>query len=109
MSISVAGVSPIPALQPVEPAGHVTDPATSAKNRSVSAAVKLLNDTAPAGSLHEFSIAIDPTTRQAVVRVVNRATNELVEQLPSEYLLQVARQLSESIAQQSAFTVDKTL
>jgi len=109
MSISVASVSSIPALQPVEPVGRITDPATSARNRSVSAAVKLLNDSAPAGSLHEFSIAIDPTTRQAIVRVIDRATNELVEQLPSEYLLQVARQLTENIAQQSPRASDKTL
>ncbi len=109
MSISVEGVSPIPALQPVTPTGSTTDPVTSARNRSVSSAVKLLNDAAPAGSLHEFSIAIDPTTRQAVVRVVDRATNEVLEQLPSEYLLEVARQLTETIAQQSSAAVDKSL
>ncbi len=70
----------------------------AAKNRSISAAVKLLNDTGAAGSSHEFSIAIDPATRLVVVRIVDLATNEVIEQLPSEYLLQVAKNLSDELA-----------
>ena len=85
-----------------------TDPKVAAKNRVVSEAVKNLNAVGAAGASHEFSIAIDPATRQAVVRIVDSNTNELVEQLPSEYILRVAQQLSERIAKQSASQTDKT-
>jgi len=74
------------------------DPETAANSRSVFAAVGLLNDTGPARSSRQFSIAIDPTTRLAVVRIVDLATNEVIEQLPSEYILQIARNLGEKVA-----------
>lgn len=99
---SATGASPQLPLPP-------TDPAVAADNRVLSSAVKLLNSSGAAGDPRQFSIAIDPTTRQAVVRIVDSSTNEVVEQLPSEYILRVARQLSERIAQQSQSATDKAL
>ncbi len=90
-----------------EPLPLQIEPATAANNRAVSSAVRLLNASAAEGSSHQFSIAIDPVTRQAVVRVVDSVTNELVEQLPSEYILKVAQQLSERIAKQSRSAAEK--
>ncbi len=92
-----------------QPSLIATDPQVAANNRAISTAVKLLNSSLNPDSSRQFSIAIDPATRQAVIRVVDSTTNELVEQLPSEYILAVARQLSERIAKQSAATTDKTL
>jgi len=109
MSISIAGISLPPGVQPLGPAPSNADQEASARNRTLASAVRLLNDTGAAGSSHEFSIAIDPTTRQAVIRIMDRSTNEVVEQLPSEYLLRVARELTETIAQQSSASTDKTL
>ncbi len=108
MSNLVTAVSPIPPLQPAVTAGPTTDPETAAVNRVVAAAAKILNDSGAAGNSHEFSIAIDPATRQAVVRIIDRSTQEVVEQIPTEYLLRIARQLSERTAQQSVQTADKT-
>lgn len=106
MVISPVGSStpqpPLPATTPV-------DPKVAANNRVLSEAVKTLNEAGAAGGSHQFSIAIDPATREAVVRIVDSATNELVEQLPSEYILRVAQQLSERIAKQSAPRSDKAL
>jgi len=98
MVISSVGVSPPSAQQPPTQETEVTGAAVAAKNRTISAAVKLLNEAGVAGASHELSIAIDPTTRQAVVRVVDLSTKEVIEQFPSEYLLQVAQQLSERLA-----------
>ncbi len=108
MSNSVTAVGPIPSLQPAVTAGRTTDPETAAANRAVTAAAKILNSSGAAGNRHEFSIAIDPATRQAVVRIVDRSTKEVIEQIPTEYLLQIARQLSERTAQQSVQNADKT-
>ena len=99
---SIAASDPQPPLASAEPK-------VAATNRAVSAAVKLLNTSIGDSSSHEFSIAIDPVTREAVVRIVDSTTNELIEQLPSEYILKVAQQLSERIAKNSATAVDKTL
>lgn len=108
MSLSVAGTNPLTPLPPPLSGVTRTDPETAAANRTIAAAVKSLNDSGAAGDSHELSIAIDPTTRQAIVRIIDRSTNQVVEQLPSEYLLQVARQISERIAQQLARSADKT-
>ncbi|MDQ6678512.1 MAG: flagellar protein FlaG [Acidobacteriota bacterium] len=64
-----------------------------ALNRRLHAAVRTLNDLADAQSTREFSFAIDPKTRQAVIRIVDTATHEVIEQIPSEYILRVAQQL----------------
>ena len=104
-------ISPVGSSTPQPPLTRATpiDPKVAAKNRLVSEAVKALNVAGAAGGSHQFSIAIDPATREAVVRIVDSTTNELVEQLPSEYILRVAQQLSERIAKQSAARSDKAL
>ena len=103
-------ISPVGSSPPQPPLTTATpiDPKVAANNRLVSVAVKQLNAAGVAGSSHQFSIAIDPATHEAVVRIVDSSTNELVEQLPSEYILRVAQQLSERIAKQSAAKSDKT-
>lgn len=92
-----------------QPLDQTIKPDVVASNRAVSNAIRLLNDSGAAGDSHQFSVAIDPATKEAVVRIVDRTTNELVEQIPSEYILRVAQQISESLSQQSGALVDKTL
>ncbi len=86
-----------------------TEPPLAAGNRPVLAALKVLKDSGIFSDSHQFSIAIDPATRQAVIRITDRATQELIEQFPSEYILQVARNLTARIAKQSPSASDKTL
>ncbi len=61
-----------------------------ALNRKLHAAVRTLNDSGDQ-STREFSFAIDPKTHQAVIRIVDTSTHELIEQVPSEYILRVAQ------------------
>jgi uncharacterized FlaG/YvyC family protein len=60
----------------------------------VANAVQTLNENGAAGSGREFSIAIDVKNKVPVVRIVDSNTNELIEQIPSQYILDLAQQIS---------------
>jgi uncharacterized FlaG/YvyC family protein len=61
-----------------------------AYDRSVSAAVQTLNDSGYAGAGREVTISLDQATRRPVVKVVETSTNEVLQQWPSQYVLQLA-------------------
>ncbi len=92
-----------------QPLDQTAKPDVVANNRAVSNAVRLLNASGSPDDSRQLSVAIDPATREAVVRIVDRETNKLIEQFPSEYILRVAQEISESLSQQSAALADKTL
>ncbi len=87
-------VTPIQAQAVAAPL--VTSTATSstteerALNRSVSAAVKTLNDTGYAGDGREVTFSVDQATKRPVVQVIDTSTKEVLQQCPPEYLLQIA-------------------
>jgi len=92
MAISPINLN-ISAATPVSP---VHAPVTlTATNRQVAAAVQTLNDNGAAGPGRAFSIAIDSKTRVPVVRIVDSATNQLIEQIPSQYILDLAQQIDQ--------------
>ena len=71
-----------------------TDPIDRAsENRDVIQAVKALNGSQMFGQENELRFQKDPDTRRLVVRVVNRQTNEVVSQVPAEYVLRLAEDL----------------
>ena len=81
----VNGVGPI----------HVSAPAPAkpeqlAENRDLVQAVKALNAAASFGENNELNFLMDRNTRLPVIRIVNRKTNEVVEQIPPEYVLRLA-------------------
>jgi uncharacterized FlaG/YvyC family protein len=80
-----APVQPIPAEQ-------------AAANRDVVQAVKALNATEMFGQGNELTFQMDAQTKRMVIRVINRLTNEVVSQVPPEYVLR----LSEDLKTQSA-------
>ena len=77
---SVATESPIP----VEKA---------AENREVVQAIKALNGTEMFGQDNQLMFQRDPKSQRMVVRVVNRKTNEVISQIPAEYVLRLAEEL----------------
>lgn len=76
---------------------HVPTPVVpadkTAENRQVVQAVKAVNGAEMFGSENEMRFQQDPKTKRMVVRVVNRTTLEVVSQVPSEYVLQLAQNL----------------
>jgi uncharacterized FlaG/YvyC family protein len=90
MAISPINLSTPPPIAPV------TAPVASAfATREVASAVQTLNQNGTAGPEREFSIAIDVKTKIAVVRIVDTNTNELIEQIPSQYVLDLAQQINQ--------------
>jgi uncharacterized FlaG/YvyC family protein len=65
----------------------------AAENREVVRAIKALNGTEMFGEENQLTFRRDPETQRMVVRVVNRKTDELISQIPAEYVLRLAEDL----------------
>ena len=65
----------------------------AAENREVVRAVKALNGTEMFGQDNQLTFRRDPETKRMVIRVVNRRTEEVVTQIPAEYVLRLAEDL----------------
>ena len=65
----------------------------AAENREVVKAVKALNGTEMFGDDNQLTFRRDPETQRMVIRVVNRKTEEVVTQIPPEYVLRLAEDL----------------
>ncbi len=62
-------------------------------------AVQSLNDSDMFGQENELTFAIDRTAHVVVVRLVNKDTRELVEQIPDGFVLRLAEELNTENAQ----------
>ena len=77
--------------------GAPVDAAEQAKpatpdQRALIQAVKAVNAAEMFGQNNELTFILDRNTRQAVVRIVNRDTREVVRQIPAEYVLRMAEE-----------------
>ncbi len=63
---------------------------TRALNRAVAQAVQTLNDAGYAGAGRELTFSVDQATKRPVIKVVDISTNEVIQQWPPEYALQLA-------------------
>ena len=80
-------VQPLAAAAPVAPVGQ------SAENREIIQAVKALNATEMFGQENELVFQMDRQVHRMVVRVVNRKTQEVISQVPPEYILRLSQDL----------------
>ena len=64
----------------------------AAYNRSVASAAGAVNQSGILGENREVTFSVDQSTHQPVVRVLDTNTKEVIEQWPTEYLLQMAAQ-----------------
>ncbi|HXA04758.1 MAG TPA: flagellar protein FlaG [Bryobacteraceae bacterium] len=87
----VNGVGQIPATAPAPAA-----PEKVAENRDIVQAVKAVNAASSFGDNNEVSFLLDRNTKLPVIRIVNKDTKEVVEQIPAESLLQLAAELAKS-------------
>lgn len=58
-------------------------------------AIKAVNGAELFGQDNELSFIMDRSTRRMVVRIVNRTTGDVVDQIPEQYVLDLAAQLDE--------------
>lgn len=64
--------------------------------RALIQAVRAVNSAEVFGQEHELSFAVDRATRRPVVRIVDRKTRAVVEQIPSETVLRLAEELKQA-------------
>jgi uncharacterized FlaG/YvyC family protein len=63
------------------------------EHRELIRAVKALNATEYYDQNSELTFILDRETRRPVVRLVDRKTNEVIRQIPPEYVLRLAKDL----------------
>ncbi len=80
-----------PALAPVAPIDR------TAETRDIVRAVKALNGTEMFGQDNELMFQRDRHTQRMVLQIVNRQTNEVVSQIPPEYVLRLAEDLKSGL------------
>ncbi|MGI8743251.1 MAG: flagellar protein FlaG [Bryobacteraceae bacterium] len=64
-----------------------------AERRELIQAAKTINGSGVLGDQNELVFAVDRATHRAIMRVVDRETQEVVLQLPPEYVLHLAEDL----------------
>lgn len=62
-----------------------------AEHRDIVQAVRTVNAAEMLGQDNELSFLLDQETQRPILRIINRKTKEVVQQLPPEYVLQLAR------------------
>ncbi len=67
-------------------------PSQLAEYREIIQAVRTVNAGEMLGQDNELSFLLDQETQRPVLRVVNRKTNEVIRQVPPEYVLAMARE-----------------
>ena len=80
-------VQPLAATVPVAPVEQPLE------HREIIQAVKALNAAEMFGQQNELLFHLDRQARRMVIQVVNRQTQEVVTQVPPEYVLRMAEDL----------------
>lgn len=81
------------AVRLTAPATNATQAEQSAAQRQdVESAVKKANDFVQA-SAREIQFSVDDSTGETVVKVVDQATNQVIRQIPSKEMLEIAQAL----------------
>ena len=86
---ALQGVAPTPAPVPFG-SEH------AAENREIVAAIKSINATELSGSNSELTFVFERFTRRAVVRLVDKTTRNVIQQIPPEYMLRWAEEIAAS-------------
>ena len=80
-----------------QPIAHVNQPSAPgvdlAENRKLAQAVRALNEAGTAGPQRAYSLALDSLTKRPVIHIVDTNTQDVIEQIPSQYILEIAADL----------------
>ena len=73
-------------------------PEDRAHTLAVVSAVQVLNQSGAAGPDREVTYSTDSSTKQLVIKVVDKASKEVVVQWPSDYALQMAQEYQKELS-----------
>jgi len=79
--------------------------AETAQRRQLIQAAKTVNDSGLFGQ-NQIVFAVDRTTHRPVIRIENRETHEVVQQLPPEYVLELAQGIGSGSAHTTSDPAD---
>jgi flagellar protein FlaG len=92
--MDVSSVNPLAANLGV-PREEPAAPGPPAQERqALIQAVRAVNAAELFGHNNELTFVLDRATRRAIVRIVDRKTREVVDQIPAEYVLRMAEELN---------------
>ena len=77
-------------------------PGKTAEHRAIAQAARTLNETGMFGEDNHLKFQVDPGSKRMVLQVVNQKTQEVVLQIPPEYVLRMAEDLKEQQARANA-------
>ena len=63
------------------------------ENREIIQAVRAVSASVQLGENNELTFSLDRHSRRPVIKIVNRQTNEVVQQIPNEQILRLAEDL----------------
>ena len=87
---ALMGLAGLPAFDAAVP--QPVTPDQRAQIQAVKAAVQTVNGSGQVGSDNQLSIFVDRKTNQAVVRVVNKRSGDVILQIPNEEVLRMAEE-----------------
>jgi uncharacterized FlaG/YvyC family protein len=73
-----------------------TPPEVTAQNRELIQAVKSVNAAEHFGPDSELTFLMDRHTQRPIIRVMNSKTKEVIQQIPPQYVLELAKRQAES-------------
>jgi len=74
-------------------AGSPVSPQEASKRRELIQAAKAVNTSGALGEQNELVFVLNPGSNEAILRLVDRKTGEVMLQLPPEYVLRLAQDL----------------
>lgn len=82
-------------LSLVAHASSPTSPLDRPENQTLIRAVEAVNKSGLMGESQELVFTFDRKLRKPILRIVDKETGELIQQIPQEYLLRLAEQARE--------------
>ncbi|HEV2201099.1 MAG TPA: flagellar protein FlaG [Bryobacteraceae bacterium] len=79
---------------PSAPIDHASPPPATADQRALIRAVRAVNAAELFGQDNELTFVLDRAARRVLVRIIDKNTGELVQQLPAEAIVQMAEELN---------------
>jgi uncharacterized FlaG/YvyC family protein len=99
-------IKPSDYAPPQSPAAATPAKVEAVQRREVVAAARTVNASGYLGQ-NQIVFVMERGTNRAIMRIVDRETNEVVLQLPPEYVLQLAQELKAASTLTSGSGVDK--
>ena len=78
---------------PVPVPDHKLDQELATERRELVKAIKAINATEFFGENYELTFVLDRETHRPLMRIVDRQTREVIQQLPPEYTVRLAQEI----------------